>query len=106
MRLRLLACLLLAASLDAAAADLYAEVNRLRAGQGGCTAKSLPPLKPQAALERTAQEASRGADLPQSLKASGYRATLSRIIILQGEGVAAGTAGLLASRHCTELQDA
>jgi len=56
MRLRLLSCLLLlAASLDAAAGDLYTAINRVRAGDGNCAVvKKLPPLKPKAALERVA----------------------------------------------------
>jgi len=47
MRLRLLSCLLLlAVCFDATAADLYTEINRLRAGEGNCAAaRHLPPLK-------------------------------------------------------------
>jgi hypothetical protein len=37
MRLRILACLLLlGASLDVVASDLYTVINRLRAGEGNC----------------------------------------------------------------------
>ncbi len=99
MRLCLLSCLLLlAATLHAAAGDLYATINRLRAGEGNCTlAKNRPPLKPKAALERVAREFSRGGDLKQSLQASGYRAMRSSAFSLRGEG---------AGGYCAQLQDA
>ena len=88
MRLRLLSCLLLlAASLDAAAADLYTAINRMRAGEGNCAVvQKLPPLKPKAALERVARELSQGGGLKQSLRQSGYRAMRSRAFALRGEG--------------------
>jgi uncharacterized protein YkwD len=97
--MRLLACLLLlGASLDAAAGDLYASINRLRAGEGACAAvRNLPPLKPQAALERVARALSQGGDLKQSLQGSGYRGTRARAIALRGVGVGG---------YCAQLQDA
>jgi uncharacterized protein YkwD len=94
-RLRILCCLLLlAVCFDAAASDLYSAINRLRAGQGNCAvADKLPPLKPQAALERVARDLSRGEKLQQSLKEIGYRATRSRTLSIRGEGVGAQAAG-------------
>src|SRR6185369_17338606 len=110
MRPRILPCLLLlAASLDAAAAsELYATINRLRAGEPQCAlAQPLPALKPQAALERAARDLARGGDLAQSLKQSGYRATRSHALNISGEGLAARAAQILArERYCRQLQDA
>ena len=109
MRLRLLCCLLLlAASLDAAAADLYTAINRLRTGGGNCApARNLPPLQPQAALERTAQALAQGGGLAQSLQASGYRALRSRSLTITGEGAGAQAAEILARQgYCEQLQDA
>jgi len=62
MRLRMLSCLLLLAVCFAAmASDLYAAINLLRDGDDNCdAAKQLPPLKPQAALERVASDLARG----------------------------------------------
>ena len=82
--------LLLVVCVEAAAADLYAAVNRLRAGEGACAvAGNLPPLQSQAALERAAGNLAQGGDLQQSLQASGYRATRSSFFSLRGEGVGA-----------------
>jgi uncharacterized protein YkwD len=109
MRLRILSCLLLlAVSLDVAASDLYTAINRLRAGEGNCAvAEKLPPLKPQAALERVAGDLSRGDKLQQSLKAAGYRATRSSALSISGAGVGAQAAGMLAKQsYCQQLQDA
>ncbi|MEK6243834.1 MAG: CAP domain-containing protein [Pseudomonadota bacterium] len=109
MRLRILSCLLLlAVCLDAAASDLYTAINRLRAGGGNCAvAAKLPPLKPQDALERVARDLSRGVNLQQSLKETGYRATRSRTLTIRGEGVGAQAAGMLAKQgYCPQLQDA
>ena len=109
MRLRILSCLLLlAVCFDAAASDLYAVINRLRAGEGNCAvAEQLPPLKPQAALERVARDLSRGDKLQQSLKAVGYRATRSSALSISGDGVGARAAGMLAKQsYCQQLQDA
>jgi uncharacterized protein YkwD len=107
MRLRILACLLLfAVSLDVAANDLYTVINRLRAGKGNCAvAQELPPLKPQAALERVARDLARGENLQQSLKDAGYRSTRSSALSISGDGVGAQAAGMLAS-YCRQLQDA
>ena len=109
MRLRILACLLLlGACFDAAASDLYAAINRLRAGEGNCAVvEKLPPLRPQAALERVARDLSRGNKLQQSLKAAGYRATRSSAISITGDTAGARAAGMLGKQiHCQQLQDA
>jgi uncharacterized protein YkwD len=109
MRLRILSCLLLlAVCFDAAASDLYTAINRLRAGEGNCAvAKQLPPLKPQAALERVARDLARGDKLEQSMKAAGYRATRSNALWFRGDGVGAQVAGMLAKQsYCQQLQDA
>ena len=107
--LRILCCLLLLAlSLDAAASDLYTEINRLRAGGGNCpAAKQLPPLRPQPALERVAGNLSRGDELEHSLTAAGYRATRSNALWFQGDGVGTQVIAMLAKRnYCDKLQDA
>jgi uncharacterized protein YkwD len=109
MCLRIISCLLsLAVCFNAAAGDLYSAINRLRAGQGNCpVAEELPPLKPQAALERVARNLSRGDKLQQSLKEAGYRATRSSALSISGDGVGAQAAGMLAQKgHCVQLQDA
>ncbi len=109
MRFRILSCLLLlAVCVDAAASDLYTAINRLRAGEGNCAvAQQLPPLKPQAVLERVARDLSRGNELQQSLKAAGYRATRSSALWFQGEGVGTQVVAMLAKRsYCDKLQDA
>lgn len=109
MRARILSCLLLlAVSLDAAASDLYTEINRLRAGGGNCpVARQLPSLQPQAVLERVATDLSRGGELQQSLKAAGYRPTNSSALWFQGEGVGTQVVAMLAKRdYCAKLQDA
>ena len=100
--------LLLAVCFDAAASDLYATINGLRAGEGNCAvAEKLPPLKPQAALERVAKELSRGAKLEQSLKQIGYRASGSSALSITGDGVGAQAAGMLAKPgYCRQLQNA
>ena len=91
MRFRVLFCVpLLAVCFDAAAGDLYTAINRLRAGNGYCAAaENLPPLRPQAALERAAANLARGDQLRQGLEAAGYRATRSRVFSLRGDGVGA-----------------
>jgi uncharacterized protein YkwD len=108
MRYRLLFCLLsLAVCFDASAGDLYTAINSLRAGDGICAEENLPPLRPQAALERAARNLAHGDQLRQSLDAAGYRAARSRVFSLTGEGVGARAAGLLANpRYCRQLQDA
>jgi uncharacterized protein YkwD len=109
MRLRLVVFLVaLAASLPVAAADLYADVNRLRTGSGDCTgARNLPPLKPRPALERAARDLARGVALEQGLKEAGYRATRSRSLSVQGAGVGAQAAAILSRpAYCPYFQEA
>jgi uncharacterized protein YkwD len=110
LSLRILSCLLLLAiGFDAAAGSLYIAINRLRAGEGNCAVaqRSLPPLKPQAALERVARDLSRGDELSQSLTTVGYRATRFSTIGIRGEGVGAQAAERLANQNnCRQLQDA
>jgi uncharacterized protein YkwD len=109
MRLRVLSyLLLLAVCIDAAASDLYIEINRLRAGEGNCAvAEKLPPLKPQAALDHAARELARGDKLQQSLQTAGYRATRANAFSIRGDGVGARAAGLLANQsYCPQLQEA
>ena len=108
MRLRILSCLLLlAVSFDGVASDLYTTINGLRSGEDHCAvAMQLPPLKPQAALERVAKYLARGNKLEQSLKAAGYRATRSSVLWFEGDGVGEQVAGMLASQsYCKQLQD-
>lgn len=108
MRLRILSCLLLlAVCFDAAASDLYTAINHLRDGEGGCDAKQLPPLKPEAALERVAGDLARGKALDQSLKAAGYRATRAKAIKFSGKGIGRQVAGMLEKPdYCQKWQDA
>jgi uncharacterized protein YkwD len=108
MLLRLLSCLLLLAlSSDLAAGELYAAINRLRAGESNCAvAAPLPALRPQAALERVAGELARGKTLQQGLTAAGYRATRSSALNISGDGVGGHAAEMLARpSYCRQLQD-
>jgi uncharacterized protein YkwD len=96
---------LLAMCFDAAASDPYDAVNRVRAGGGACAeAKTLPPLKPQAALERVAAELARGSDLDQGLKAAGYRATRVQAISITGDARGAWAESTIRN-YCERLQD-
>jgi len=109
MRLRsLVGLLLLGVCLDAAAVDLYTEINRLRAGGAGCPAGGhLPALLPQAALERAARALAKGDQLQHALTAAGYRPTNSSALWLKGEGVLTQAAGMLARPgYCPQLQNA
>jgi uncharacterized protein YkwD len=109
MRLRILSCLLLlAVGFDAAASDLYAAINRLRAGEGNCVvAEDLRPLTPQAVLEGVASDLARGGNLQQSLKAAGYRAARVNAFSITGDGVGAKAAEILVRQnYCRPLQDA
>ena len=92
MRVRILSCLfLLAVGFDAAASDLYTTINQLRAGAGNCAVmEDLPPLKPQATLERVARDLARGDELQQSLKAAGYRPVRSSALTASGPSRRAG----------------
>ncbi len=102
-----LAFALLPTACHAAARDLYAALNGLRAGAGGCpAAERLRPLRPQAALERAANELARGARLEPSLVKANYRATRSKALHIRGEGVGANAAEVLAEQsYCSVLQD-
>lgn len=105
----IISCLLcLALPLRAAAGNLYAEINQLRAGGGSCQAAGrLPQLRPQAVLERVARELARGGELKQSLKEAGYRAARSRVLSITGGGVGARAAEILATQaYCAPLQHA
>ncbi len=95
---------LLAVCFDAAASDPYDAINRVRVGEGGCAAKGLAPLKPQAALERVAAELARGSDLALSLKAAGYRATKARAISITGDAGDAWSEPTIRN-YCERLQD-
>src|SRR5688572_18137823 len=90
---------------SADANDLYAAVNRLRAGDGACSATKLPPLQAKAKLERVARELARGGKLEESLKAAGYRALRSHALSVRGYGVADKAAAILAKKeYCPRLQ--
>jgi uncharacterized protein YkwD len=92
---------------SADANDLYATVNRLRAGDGACPETKLPPLQAKAKLERVARELSRGGKLEESLKAAGYRAMLSHALSVRGYGVNEKAAAILAKKeYCPRLQHA
>jgi len=108
MRILMFSCVLWLAAGHVAAADLYAELNRLRTGDGRCTSSArLPPLRPQAALEQAARHLARGNPLDRSLAAAGYRATRSSFFSISGEGAGARAAELLASRgDCKQIMDA
>ncbi|MBC7804408.1 MAG: CAP domain-containing protein [Candidatus Parcubacteria bacterium] len=96
------------AAASAAVSDLYAEINRLRAGGGSCATKEiLPPLKPEPKLERVASDLARGEKLPRSLEQAGYRAARTWALNLSGTGIGARAAGILAKPvHCPDLQQA
>jgi len=109
MRFRILSSLLLlAVCFDAAAGDLYDEINRLRTREGNCVvAGDLSPLRPQAALERAARDLARGGKLEESLKAAGYRATRANTFSIMGDGIGARAAEILARQsYCRQLQEA
>ena len=108
MPILMFSCVLWLAAGHVAAANLYAELNRLRAGDGRCTSSArLPPLRPQAALEHAARNLARSDVLQRSLAAAGYRATRSSFFSISGEGAGARAAELLASRgDCKQIIDA
>ncbi len=108
MSLRIVSCLLLLAlSFPAAAGDLYGTINQLRDGDGSCEAKDVPPLNPQAALERAARNLSRGDPLDRSLRTAGYRATHATALKFSGKGIGAQVARMLEQHaYCEKLQDA
>jgi uncharacterized protein YkwD len=108
MRLRIFSCLLLlAVAFNAAARNLYTEINRQRAGDGNCAvARNLPPLRPQSALERVARDLARGDQLEQSLQAAGYRAAHSSTLSSSGDGIGAQAESILAGQNaCRLLRD-
>jgi uncharacterized protein YkwD len=109
MRHRLISgLLLLAVCFNAAAGDLYGVIDRLRSGEANCgVARALPPLRPQAALERAARNLSQGIPLQASLREAGYGAARSSAFSITGNAVGAQPAGtLLEQNYCIELQDA
>jgi len=107
MRTLMFSCVLWLAAGPVAAADLYGELNRQRAGAGRCTsATRLPPLRRQPALEQAARDMARGDTLEHSVAAAGYRATRSSFFGMSGEGAAARASQLLAERgDCKLLMD-
>jgi uncharacterized protein YkwD len=98
----------LALPLRAAAGNLYAEINHLRASGGNCpAAQRLPELRPQAALERAARELAQGGQLKESLQSAGYRATRTRVLSVTGGGVGTRAAEILAGQaYCAPLRHA
>ncbi len=94
--------------MDAAADDLYAAINRLRAGAGNCAAKPhLRPLQQQAALERVARDLAQGVELKQSLRETGYRAARSSALNIRGGGIGGRAAEILSGKpYCQPLQEA
>jgi len=109
VRLRLFAgLLLLCVCLDAAAGDLYAVINGLRANEGNCVAApGLRPLRPHGALERIARDLSHGVSRERSLRDAGYNAARFSSLSITGNAVGAVPAGtLLEQNYCKELQDA
>ena len=91
MRLRILVCLLFfTVFTEASANDLYAEINRARAGDGSCAVTDkLPPLLPRATLARAAADLARGGNLQNSLEHAGYRPTHSSALTISGEAIVA-----------------
>lgn len=109
MRFRLLgSLLLLSVCFDAAAGDLYAVINRLRANEGSCVAaRGLAPLQPRAALERIARDLSQGLPLQRSVQETGYTTARFSTLNITGNAVAALPPGTLVEQnYCKELQDA
>jgi len=109
MRPCILACLLFfAVCAEASANDLYADINRTRAGNGNCAVgDGAPPLRPRAALERAAREFARGDNLQNSLNRAGYRSTRSTALTVSGNGVGEQAIAVLArQRYCPQLTDA
>jgi uncharacterized protein YkwD len=100
--------LLLCICFEAAADDLYAAINRLRANEGNCAAASgLAPLRPHAALERTARDLAHGISRQKSLRDSGYNAARFSALSISGDAVGVIPAGTLVEQnYCKELQDA
>jgi uncharacterized protein YkwD len=100
--------LLLSVCFDAAAGDLYAAINRLRANEGNCVAApGLQPLRPHAALERIARNLSQGVSRQRSLRDAGYDAARFGALSITGSAVGAVPAGTLVEQnYCKELQDA
>jgi len=109
VRFRLLgSLLLLSVCFDAAAGDLYAVINRLRANEGSCVAaRGLAPLQPRAALERIARDLSQGLPLQRSVQETGYTTARFSTLNITGNAVAALPPGTLVEQnYCKELQDA
>src|SRR5215217_1471415 len=99
LRSLFICCWLGVAACAAAAADTYDEINRLRAGEGRCSAPArLPQLRRHPALEQAARQLSRGNTLERSLAAAGYRATRATFFSMSGDGVEYRAAEMIASR--------
>jgi uncharacterized protein YkwD len=92
----------------ASANDLYADINRTRAGAGNCAVPDrVPSLRPRAALERAATEMARGDNLQNSLKRAGYKSTRSSALTVTGDGAGEQAIAVLArQRYCPQLTDA
>ncbi len=103
-----LCLLVLCANGCADAADLYAAINRVRAGDGRCEMPAnLPVLQPNAALERAARNMARGDALQHSLEAAGYRPLHSSFVSVRGDDVGTRIPEALASASaCRQLQEA
>jgi uncharacterized protein YkwD len=109
MRLPVPECiLLLVACTSASAVDIYADLDRTRAGAGQCNVtKRLPALVRRPALDRAASDMARGGKLPETLVRAGYRSTRSNALYLTGEGIGEEPAALLASKgFCAQMTDA
>lgn len=98
MRLHLFSgLLLLTFCFNAAASNIYGEIDQLRAGETRCTvARGLAPLRPQATLARAARDLAQGIPLQQSLREVGYNAALSSAFSITGS----------VQSYCRVLQDA
>lgn len=96
--------LLLAACTHAAAADLYASINRLRSGSSACAgATALPPLNIKPELERAAAAIANGGGLDNSIAQSGYRATRANTINISGDAGDEQKLALIEQKYCSTL---
>ena len=108
MRLSVLAGMLsLVVHFNVAASDFYAQINRLRAGEGGCVpAENLSALKPQRMLEQVAGALAQGDNLQQGMNRIGYRATRSIVMSMKGDMTDEQVEQMLARQgNCPRFQD-